>query len=101
MGEQVIPPMRLSMKEMMNPHRIQREPCLVAQIGLHDFKVDFNMLRLITIYRGTTNENPYTLMREFEDVVSTMMKDVARDIMRKTIFSFSLTKKAKLWFNLC
>ena len=46
------------------------------------------------------NENPYTHIKDFEEVCHTFQKGIASiDIMRLKLFPFTLKEKAKVWLD--
>ena len=46
------------------------------------------------------SENPYTHIREFEEVCNTFKEDTTTmDLMRLRLFPFTLKDKAKIWLN--
>ena len=46
------------------------------------------------------NENPYTYIREFEEVCNTFKEGVTdMDLMRLKVFPLTLKDKAKIWLN--
>ena len=58
------------------------------------------LLPLLPTFHGVERENPYTHIREFEDVCNTFKEDTTTvDLMRLKLFSFTLKDKAKIWLN--
>ena len=52
---------------------------------------------LIPTFHGMESENPYSHMREFEEVCNTFKKETTTvDLMRLKLFSFTLKDKAKI-----
>ena len=46
------------------------------------------------------NENPYTHIKDFEEVCHTFQEGIASiDLMRLKLFPFTLKDKAKVWLN--
>ena len=55
------------------------------------------MIRLLLLYQGVDSENPYSFMRDFEDVCSALLSTGSpRHIICMVIFPFSLKEKAKI-----
>ena len=55
---------------------------------------------LLPIFHGMESENPYSHMREFEEVYNTFKEEtVTVDLMRLKLFPFTLKDKAKIWLN--
>ena len=58
------------------------------------------MIRLLPVYQGVNSENPYSLMRDFEDVCSAFLSTGSPlHIICMVLFPFSLKEKAKIWFH--
>ena len=58
------------------------------------------MIRLLLVYQGVDFENPYSFMRDFEDVCSDFLSTGSPlYIIFMVLFPFSLKEKAKLWFH--
>ena len=59
------------------------------------------MICLLPVYQGVDYENPYSFMRDFEDVCSTFLSTGSPlHIIYMVLFPFSLNEKAKIWFLL-
>ena len=55
---------------------------------------------LLPTFHGMESENPYTHIREFEEVCNTFKEDtIPVDLMRLKLFPFTLKDKAKIWLN--
>ena len=58
------------------------------------------MIRLLPVYQGVDSENPYSLMRDFEDVCSAFLSiGSPLDIICMVLFPFCLKEKTKIWFH--
>ena len=58
------------------------------------------MIRLLPLYQGVNFENPYSFMRDFEDVCSAFLSiGSPLHIICMVLFPFSLKEKAKIWFH--
>ena len=58
------------------------------------------MIRLLPEYQGFNSKNPYSYMREFEDVCSAFLSAGSPlHIICLVLFPFSLKEKAKIWFD--
>ena len=54
----------------------------------------------LPIFRGTENENPYSHIKEFEDIISIFREaNTPLEIFRMKLFPLSLKDKAKTWLN--
>ncbi|XP_057513288.1 uncharacterized protein LOC130795259 [Actinidia eriantha] len=60
------------------------------------------MLINLPIFRGVLNENPYTHVELFEEIVSTVRVDVniRTEWVKLRLFPFSLKERAKEWFSM-
>ena len=57
------------------------------------------MIRLLPVYQGVDSENPYSFMRDFEDVCSAFLSTGSPlHIICMVLFPFALKEKANLWF---
>ena len=58
------------------------------------------MIRLLPVYQGVDFENPYSFMRDFEDVCSAFLSTGSPlHIICMVLFQISLKEKAKIWFH--
>ena len=58
------------------------------------------MIRLLPVYQGVDSENPYSFMRDFEDVCSAFLSTGSPlPIICMVLFPFDLKEKAKIWFH--
>ena len=58
------------------------------------------LVPLLPTFHGMESENPYSHMREFEEVCNTFKEEtIAVDLMRVKCFSFTLKDKANFWLN--
>ena len=58
------------------------------------------MIRLLPVYQGVDSENPYSFMRDFEDVCSAFLSTGSPlHITCMVLFPLSLKEKAKIWFH--
>ena len=55
---------------------------------------------LLPTFHGMENENPYTHIREFEEVCTTFKEGVSEmDLLKLKAFPLTLKDKAKIWLN--
>ena len=58
------------------------------------------LVPLLPTFHGLESENPYTHIREFEEVCNTFKEDVTTlDLMRLNLFPITLKDKAKIWLS--
>ena len=61
-------------------------------------KSEMNLL--LPVYQGVNFENPYSFMRDFEDVCSAFLSTGSSlHIICMVLFPFSMKEKAKIWFH--
>ncbi|RVW76607.1 hypothetical protein CK203_048711 [Vitis vinifera] len=59
-----------------------------------------HLVPLLPQFHGMENENPYTHIKDFEEVCHTLHEgNTSIELMRLKLFPFTLKDKAKLWFN--
>ena len=67
----------------------------------NQFLMKSEMIRLLPVYQGVDSKNPYSFMRDFEDVCSAFLSTGSPlHIICMVLFPFSLEKKAKIGFHL-
>ena len=54
---------------------------------------------LLPTFNGMESENPYSHIKEFEEVCNTFQEGASIDLMRLKLFPFTLKDKAKIWVN--
>ena len=58
------------------------------------------LVSLLPTFHGMEGENPYTHIREFEEVCNMFKEDTNQlDLMRLKLFPFTLKDKSKIWLN--
>ena len=58
------------------------------------------IMPLLPTFHGMENENPYSHIREFEEVCNTFKEDASNmDLMRMKFFPLNLKDKAKIWLK--
>ncbi|RVW83972.1 hypothetical protein CK203_047320 [Vitis vinifera] len=90
--------MSRSMREYMHPQRIGMGSCIV--LPNEPIVIKTHLVPLLPQFHGMENENPYTHIKDFEEVCHTFQEGTASiELMRLKLFPFTLKDKAKLWFN--
>ena len=88
------------LREYLHPPRQTTPSCIVLPVNHHRFNLKPGTIQLLPTFHGMDSENPYTHMKEFEDVCGTCMdQTVNEDVVRLKLFPFSLKDKAKMWLN--
>ena len=87
-----------SMRDHIHPPRMSAPSCIVH--STEQMVVRPYLVPLLLTFHGIESENPYSHMREFEDVYNTFKEEnVTVDQIRLKIFPFTLKNKAKIWLN--
>ena len=80
----------------MQPQKTTTNSCIRLPEEANQFLMKSEMIRLLPVYQGVDSENPYSFMREFEDVYSAFLSTGSPlHIICMVLFSFSLKEKAK------
>ena len=59
-----------------------------------------HIVPLLPTFHSMESENPYSHIKEFEEVCTTFQeRGAAIDLMRLKLFPFTLKDKAKVWLN--
>ena len=87
-----------SMRDHIHPPRVSAPSCIVPPP--EDMIVRPYQVPLLPTFHGMENENPYTHIREFEEVCNTFKEGATdMDLMRLKVFPLNLKGKAKIWLN--
>ena len=86
------------MRDNIHPPRLSSPSCIV--LSVEDVTVMPYLVPLLPNFHGMENENPYTHIRDFEEVRITF-KEGATDmeLLKLKAFPLSLKEKAKVWLN--
>ena len=87
-----------SMRDHIHPPRVSAPSCIIPPA--EDVAVRPYLVPLLPTFHGMENENPYTHIRDFEEVCITC-KDGAidMDLLKLKAFPLTLKDKAKIWLN--
>ena len=89
-----------TLREILKPQRTTTNSCILLPEEANQFLMNSEMIRLLPVYQGVDSENPYSFMRDFEDVCSAFLSTGSPlHIICLVIFPFSLKEKAKIWFH--
>ena len=97
-GVQRNPNVYKSIRNHIHPPRVSAPSCIVPPV--EDVIVRPYLVPLLPTFHGMENENPYTHIREFEEVCTTF-KEGATDmeLLKLKAFPLTLKYKAKIWLN--
>ena len=80
------------------PPRVSTPFCIIPPTD--DVVVRPYLMPLLPTFHGMENENPYTHIREFEEVCTTFKEGVPdMDLLKLKAFPLTLKNKAKIWLN--
>ena len=87
-----------SMRDHIHPPRVSAPSCIIPPV--EDVVVRPYLVPLLPTFHSMENENPYTHIRDFEEVCTTF-KDGAfdMDLLKLKAFPLTLKDKAKIWLN--
>ena len=89
-----------TMKEFLNPPRLSTPSCFMLPPNHDHVTIRPQVVSQLPIFRGIENENPYSHIKEFEDIVSIFQEaNTPLDIFHMKLFLLSLKDKAKTWLN--
>ena len=95
-----LPNVERTLREILQPQRTTTNSCIRLLEEANQFFMKSEMIRLLPVYQGVDSENPYSFMRDFEDVCSAFLfTGSPLHIICMVLFPFSLKEKAKIWFH--
>ena len=87
-----------SMRDHIHPPRVSAPSCIIPPT--EDVAVRPYLVPLLPTYHGMENENPYTHIRDFEEVCTTFKEGmIDMDLLKLKAFPLTLKDKAKIWLN--
>ena len=87
-----------TMRDHIHPPRVSAPSCIVPPS--EDIIIKPYIVPLHPTFHGMESENPYSHIREFEEVCNTFKEDISNvDLMRLKFFPLTLKDKAKIWLN--
>ena len=87
-----------SMRDQIHPPRVSAPSCIIPPA--EDVTVRPYLVPLFPTFHGMENENPYTHIREFEEVCTTFKEGATdMDFLKMKAFPLTLKDKAKIWLN--
>ena len=95
-----LPNVERTLREILQPQRTTKNSCICLPEEANQFLMKSKMIRLLPVYQGVDFENPYSFMRDFEDVCSAFLSTGSPlHIICMVLFPFALKEKAKIWFH--
>ena len=87
-----------TMRDHIQPPRVSAPSCIISPAD--DVAVRPYLVPLLPTYHGMENENPYTHLRDFEEVFTTFKEGMMdMDLLKLKAFPLTLKDKAKIWLN--
>ena len=87
-----------SMRDHIHPPWVSAPSCIIPPVD--DVVVRPYLVPLLPTFHGMENENPYTHIKEFEEVYKNFKEGVPdMDLLKLKAFPLTLKDKAKIWFN--
>ena len=97
-GTPVNPAAYRSMRDHIHPPRVSAPSCIIPPT--EEVAVRPYLVPLLPTYHGMENENPYTHIRDFEEVCTTFKEGMMdMDLLKLKAFPLTLKDKAKVWLN--
>ena len=95
-----LPNVERTLREILQPQRTTTNSCIRLLEEANQFLMKSEMIRLLPVYQGFESENPYSFMRDFEDVCSAFLSTGSPlHIICLVLIPFALKEKAKIWFH--
>ena len=87
-----------SMRYHIHPPRVSSPSCIIP--SAKNVAVRPYLVPLLPTFHGMANENPYTHIRDFEEVCTTFKEGAFdMDLIKLKTFPLTLKDKAKIWLN--
>ena len=92
-----LPNVERTLREILQPQRTTTNSCIRLPEEANQFLMKSEMIHLLPVYQGFKSENPYSFMRDFEDVCSAFLSTGSPlHIICLVLFPFALKEKAKI-----
>ena len=87
-----------SMRDHIHPPRVSAPSCIIPPT--EDVSVRPYLVPLLLTFHGMENENPYTHIRDFEEVCTTFKEGaIDMELLKLKAFPLTLKDKAKIWIS--
>ena len=87
-----------SMRDHIHPPRVSAPSCIIPPA--EEVSVRPYLVPLLPTFHGMENENPYTHIRDFEEVCTTFKEGaIDMELLKLKAFPLTLKDKAKFWLN--
>ena len=89
-----------TMRKFLNPPRLSTPLCFMLSPNHNHVTIRPQVAFQLPIFWGIENDNPYSHIKEFEDIVSIFWEtNTSLEIFHMKLFLFSLKDKTKTWLN--
>ena len=90
-----LPNVERTLREILQPQKTTTNSCIHLLEEANQFLMKSGMIHLLPVYQGVDVENPFSFMRDFEDVFSAFLSTGSPlHIICMVLFPFSLKEKA-------
>ena len=97
-GTSVNPTAYRSMRDHIHPPRVSAPSCIIPPA--EDVAMRPYLMSLLPTFHDMENENPYSHIRDFEEVCTTFKEGITDiDLLKLKVFPLTLKDKAKIWLN--
>ena len=97
-GTPVNPAAYRSMRDHIHPPTVSAPSCIIPPV--EDVAVRPYLVPLLPTFHGMENENPYTHIRDFEEVCIIFKEGtIDMDLLKLKAFPLTLKDKAKIWLK--
>ena len=97
-GTPVNPTAYRSMRDHIHPPKVSASSCIIPPA--EEVAVRPYLVPLLPTFHGMENENPYSHIRDFEEVCTTFKEGITdMDLLKLKSFPLTLKDKAKIWLN--
>ena len=87
-----------SMRDHIHPPRVSSPSCIIPHA--EDVAVRPYLVPLLPTFQGMENENPYSHIRNFEEVCVTFKEGITdMELLKLKAFPLTFKEKAKIWLN--
>ena len=95
-----LPNVERTLREILQPQITTTNSCIHLPEEANQFLMKSEMIRLLPVYQGVDSENPYSFVRDFEDVCNAFLSiGSPLHIICMVLFPLALNEKAKIWFH--
>ena len=95
-----LPNVERTLREILQPQRTTTNSCIRLPEEANQFLMKSKMICLLPVYHRVKSENPYSFMRDFENVcIAFLSTGSPLHIICLVLFPFSIKEKSKILFH--